>query len=74
MNQKSDNFSMEQAARLASTQEGQQLVGLLRNQQGANLDIAIAKANQGDYSALQKSVQQLLASPEAKKLMEKLGG
>ncbi len=74
MNKNSDKFSMEQAARLASTQEGQQLVGFLRSQQGASLDRAIAKANQGDYSELQKSVQQLLSTPEAQKLIQKLGG
>lgn len=74
MNQKSDNFSMEQAARLASTDAGQQLMGLIRNQQGTNLDSAIAKANAGDYSELQKAVQKLMSTPEAKKLLEKLGG
>ncbi len=74
MNQKSDKFSMEQAARLASTPEGQQIMDLIRSQQGANLNSAIAKANAGDYGELQKSVQQLLSTPEAKKLLEKIGG
>lgn len=74
MNQKSDNFSMEQAARLASTQEGQQIMELIRSRQGANLTSAIEKANAGDYSALQNTVQQFLSTPEAKKLLEKLGG
>lgn len=74
MNQKSDNFSLEQAARLASTDAGQQLMGLIRSQQGASLDGAIAKANAGDYSELQKAVQKLMSTPEAKKLLEKLGG
>ena len=74
MNQKSDKFSMEQAARLASTPEGQQIMDLIRSQQGVNLNSAIAKANAGDYGELQKSVQQLLSTPEAKKLLEKLGG
>ena len=74
MNQNSDKISMEQAARLASTQEGKQIIELIRSQQGANLNSAIAKANAGDYTELQKSVQQLLSTPEAKKLLEKLGG
>ena len=74
MNQKSDKFSMEQAARLASTPEGQQIVNLIRSQQGANLNSAIAKANAGDYAELQKSVQQLLSTAEAQKLLKKLGG
>lgn len=74
MDKKSDNFSMEQAARLASTDAGQQLMGMIRSQQGTNLDSAIAKANSGDYSELQKAVQQLMATPEAKKLLKKLGG
>ena len=74
MNQKSDKFSMEQAARLASTPEGQQIINLIRSQQGANLNSAIAKANAGDYGELQKSVQQLLSTAEAQKLLKKLGG
>ena len=74
MNQKSDKFSMEQAARLASTPEGQQIMYLIRSQQGANLNSAIAKANAGDYTEFQKSVQQLLSTAEAQKLLKKLGG
>ncbi len=74
MNQKSDKFSMEQAARLASTPEGQQIMELIRSQQGTNLNSAIAKANAGDYSELQRSVQQLLSTAEAQKLLKKLGG
>lgn len=74
MNQKSDKFSMEQAARLASTPEGQQIMDLIRSQQGANLNSAIAKANAGDYEELQKSVQQLLSTSEAQALLKKLGG
>lgn len=74
MNQKSDKFSMEQAARLASTPEGQQIMDLIRSQQGANLNSAIAKANAGDYTELQKSVQQLLSTAEAQALLKKLGG
>ena len=74
MNQKSDKFSMEQAARLASTPEGQQIMDLIRSQQGANLNSAIAKANAGDYGELQKSVQQLLSTSEAQALLKKLGG
>ena len=35
---------------------------------------AIAKANAGDYTELQKSVQQLLSTAEAQKLLKKLGG
>lgn len=74
MNQKSDKFSMEQAARLASTPEGQQIMDLIRSQQGANLNSAIAKANAGDYAELQKSVQQLLSTAQAQALLKKLGG
>ena len=74
MNQKSDKFSMEQAARLASTPEGQQIMDLIRSQQGENLNSAIAKANAGDYTDLQKSVQQLLSTAQAQKLLKKLGG
>lgn len=74
MKQNSDKFSMEQAARLASTDAGQQLMSLIRSQQGGNLDSAIAKANAGDYSELQKAVQKMMSTPEAKKLLEKLGG
>ncbi len=73
MEKNSDNFSMAQAAKLASTDAGKQLMGMVQRQQGSNLNQAIAKANAGDYSDLQKTVQQLLSSPEGKKLVDQLG-
>ncbi len=74
MDQFSDKKSVEQAARLASTPAGQQLYQMLRQQQGHDLENAIAKANAGDYSQLQQTVSALMASPEAQALIKQLGG
>ncbi len=74
MQKNSDNFSMEQAAKLANTPAGQQLYHMLQQQQGASLQSAIAKANAGDYRELQQTVSALMDSPEAQALLKKLGG
>ncbi len=74
MQKKSDKISMEQAAQLASSPAGQALYSLLRQQQGAKLDKAIAQANAGDYTALQQTVSALMASEDAQALIKKLGG
>lgn len=73
MEKKTDKISMEQVSRLANSQAGQQLYHMLRQQQGASLDEAIRQAGAGDYTALQKTVEQLLSSPEGKKLAQQLG-
>lgn len=71
--QKKD-FPMEEAQRLAQSDAGQQLLALLQRSDPSRLQQAMDQAASGDYEQMKSTMATLLASPEAKKLLEKLGG
>ena len=72
MEQNSD-FSMQEALRLSRTPAGQQLLALLRQQGGAELQTVIGLASSGDYRAAQQLLSAMLDSPEAKTLLREMG-
>lgn len=72
MEQKNNDFSMEQAKRLAKTPEAQQLYAMLQRQHGQQLNEAMAQAAAGNYSAVQKTMAALMADPETKAMLQKL--
>lgn len=74
MEKKSQDFSYAQAQRLANTPAGKQLMQLLQQQDSAQLQKAMDLASSGNYKEASQMLQTLLASPEAKKLMQQLGG
>lgn len=59
--------------RLAQSPAGQQLLSVLRQSQGENLNAAMAQAAMGDYSQAKKVISDFLATPEAQKLLKQLG-
>lgn len=65
---------MEEAKRLAGTREGQALIRLLREQDSAAVKKAMADAAAGNMEAAGKTLSSLLASPEARQLIQQLGG
>ena len=67
----SDNFSMEDAMRLASTRQGQQLIAMAKHVGGENLQRAAAS---GDVDAVRAALGPLLASPQFRALVEELEG
>ena len=73
MKKNSDNFSMQEALRLAQSDTGQQLLALLRAQDGGTLRQAMDQAQAGDYQNMMSTMSALLATPEAKALLEQLG-
>ena len=73
MKKNSDNFSMQEALRLAQSDTGQQLLSLLRAQDGDTLKQAMDQAAAGDYENMISTMSALLAAPEAKALLEQLG-
>ncbi len=73
MQKKSDNFSMQEAMRLAKSDAGQQLMALLQAQNADALSTAMKQAGSGDYTQLKQTLAPLLASPEAQKLLNQLG-
>lgn len=68
------NPSMQDILRLAQSPEGQKLILMLQKSGGKDLQQAMEKAAAGDYSKAKETISNLMKDPEAKKLMEQLGG
>lgn len=68
------NFSMQDAMRLANSPAGQQLIRLLQQQDGINFNTAMSSAAQGNYDEAKDALSSLMASPEIRALLEQLGG
>lgn len=69
-----DNFSMQEALRLAKSDAGQQLLAMLKAQNSDSLQKATDQAASGDYEAVTRTLSKFLASPEAQALMKQLEG
>ena len=69
MKKNSQNFSMEDAMRLASTRQGQQLLDMARQVGGEKLQKAAAS---GDMEAVKAALGPLLASDRFRALMREL--
>lgn len=67
------DFDVQKAMELAASPMGQQLLSLLRQNGGAELQQAIERASSGDYAAAKESLSGLLASPEIQKLLRSMG-
>lgn len=74
MQKNSQDFSMQEALRLANSPAGQQLLAMLRDADSERLQQAANAASTGDYAKAGHTLQSLLSSPEIKKLLEELGG
>lgn len=66
--------AIQEARKLAATAEGQQLAKLLQQLGGPNLQQAMDNAAAGDLSQAQKAIMALMKDPQARKLLEQLGG
>lgn len=69
-----NNFSMQDALRLANTPAGKQLISLLQQSDTGALRNAMEQASSGNYDQAKKALGPLLRSPEIQKLLEQLGG
>ena len=74
MQKKSQDFSTEDIMRLAQSPAGQQLIALLRQGDTAKLQQAVTQAQSGDYTNASQTLNDLLSSPQAQKLLNQLGG
>lgn len=72
MQKKSEDFSIEEAARLAQTPAAQQLLAMLRGSEKAQLQKAADMASAGDYKAASKIVEQVLSTPEMQAIMKEI--
>ena len=66
--------AIQQAMKLAQSAAGQQLIRLLQQQSGQELKTAMDQAAAGHYDQAQKTISALMQNPEAKKLLEQMGG
>ena len=67
----SQNFSMQEALRLANSDAGQRLLAMLKTSGGPALEKATAS---GDREAMVKALAPLLSSPEVRALLKQLEG
>ena len=65
--------SMEQAKALAGSPAARELMALLRQKGGDELQNALSKAAQGDMEAAKQALSPLLSSPDIRQLLDKLG-
>ena len=68
------NFYVEDAMRLAQSDAGKQLIAMLQNTNSDRVQAAMDHAAAGDYEKAKQTISSLLSSPEAKQLLEQLGG
>ena len=73
MEKKSQDFSIQEAKRLAQTPEGQQLMAMLQQKDNGQLQKAMEAASAGNYQQAGSLLQTLLSSPEARQLIKKMG-
>ena len=74
MQNKPQNFSPEDAMRLASTPAGQQLIAILQKSGKESINNAVSQAKEGNMEQAKRALAPLLASPEVQKLLKELGG
>lgn len=65
--------NMKDAMKLANSDAGRQLYELLKRTQGQQLQSAMDQAASGNYEEVKRTLSSLLADPEARKLLNKMG-
>lgn len=73
MQKKSEDFSMQEAMKLAQSDVGKQLLALIQQQNSSAAQQAMDAASAGDYEKAKQNLSSLLASPEIQALLKKLG-
>ena len=73
MEKKSQDFSLEDALRLAKSPAAQELIALLQRRDSTGLQQAMEDAAAGNYKNAGQRLNGLLASPEAQALLRELG-
>lgn len=72
MQKKSEDFSMQDALRLAKSEAGQQLLALLKRTDGDALQKAMEQASSGGYAQAVQTLSKAFSSPEIRAAMQKL--
>jgi hypothetical protein len=74
MDMQNNQEAIRKAMEIARTAEGQQLMKLLQSMGGAELQAAMDRAAAGDYTAAKKALSGILNNPEARRLLQQMGG
>ena len=74
MQKNSQNFSMQEAMRLANSDAGQRLLAILKQSDSEQLQQAMAQASAGNYQNMQQALGSLLQNREVQALLKELGG
>ena len=72
MQKNSQNFSMQEALRLANSKAGQQLLALLKENHDPGVRHAIQQASKGDYTNIRDNLASLMRSPQVQQLLKEL--
>ena len=74
MQKNSQNFSMQEALRLANSDAGQRLLALLQQSDSKKLHQAADEAASGNYDQAKQTLAFLLKNDEVQKLLKQLEG
>ena len=66
--------SMQEMLRMAASPAGKQLIALMQQKGGEDLQKAMKLAAMGDYTQAKKTMESVLSDPQAQKLLKELGG
>ena len=72
MQKNSQNFSMQDALRLAKSDAGQRLLAILKQSDGPQLEKARDSATTGDYSGAMQALSSLLEREDVRRLLKQL--
>ena len=72
MQKNSEDFSMQEALRLAKSPAGQQLLAMLRQKDNGQLQQVMDLAAAGNYTQASQIINSLLSSGEAQQLLNEL--
>lgn len=73
MDEKSQKALMQEAMRIAASQQGKQLLSMLNQGQSDKLGKAIANYQTGNIREAKRILEEVLSSPQGKQIMEQMG-
>ena len=72
MQKKFDDFSMQEAMRLANSDVGKQLIALFQEQHGAQYQTVMNSAKTGDLEEAKRSLADFMSDPKTQALLRQL--
>ena len=72
MEKKIDDFSMQEAMRLANSKAGKELLALLQQQHGNTFQSVMDSAKSGDLEQAKRSLAAFMADPKTKALLKQM--